>query len=65
VFWAGLWLAVVTAYWQAVYGLFFPPWSRWLLPPFFGVLYGAAAWCLVLFLAVFIQRLHATISPAA
>jgi hypothetical protein len=45
-FWAGLWLAVVTAYWQAVYGLFFPSWSRWLLPPFFGVLYGAAAWCL-------------------
>jgi hypothetical protein len=44
-FWAGLWLAVVAAFWEPVYGRFFAPWSRWLLPPFFGALYGGAAWC--------------------
>jgi len=34
VFWLGLWLWVVSTFWQSVYGHVFPAWSRWLLPPF-------------------------------
>jgi hypothetical protein len=30
-------------FWDAVYGSVFPAWSRWLLPLWFGVLFGAAA----------------------
>lgn len=41
---AGLWLAFGSVlYWDAVYRHVFPGWSRWLLPPWMGTLFGAAA----------------------
>jgi hypothetical protein len=43
VFWAGLWLWVVTTFWGAIYSQFFAAWSRWCLPIAFGLGYGAAA----------------------
>lgn len=43
IFWFGLWLWVVTAYWWAVYAHVFPPWSRWYLPAFQAVLTAAVA----------------------
>ncbi len=43
VFWAGIWLWVVTTFWDAIYSQFFAAWSRWYLPIGFGLGYGAAA----------------------
>jgi hypothetical protein len=41
---AVLWFAVGTiTYWDAVYAHVFPAWSRWLLPFWFGAVFGAAA----------------------
>lgn len=31
------------AFWDDVYGLLFPAWARWLLPPFYGLLFAAIA----------------------
>ena len=44
VVYATLWGVVASfVYWDAVYSAIFPAWSRWLLPPWFGLLFGAAA----------------------
>ncbi len=41
---AALWGGVAATYfWDSVYRAVFPEWSRWLLPPGFGVLYGLLA----------------------
>ncbi len=44
VVYAALWGVVASfVYWDAVYSAIFPAWSRWMLPPWFGLLFGAAA----------------------
>jgi hypothetical protein len=43
VVWGGLWLWVVSVFWDAVYRFVFRPWSRWLLPIVMAVLFGLAA----------------------
>ena len=44
VVYATLWGTFASVYfWDAVYKLVFPSWSRWLLPVGYGVLYGAVA----------------------
>jgi hypothetical protein len=41
---AALWGAFGSVYfWDSVYKAVFPTWSRWLLPPGFGLLFGAVA----------------------
>jgi len=50
---AVLWFAVGSVtYWDAVYSHVFPAWSRWVLPFWFGVVFGAAA---LLFWAVSVR----------
>lgn len=38
IFWFGLWLWVITVYWESVYAFVFPSWSRWYLPALQAVL---------------------------
>ncbi len=39
---AAIWFAFGSLlFWEEVYGRLFPAWSRWLLPAFYGVLFGA------------------------
>ena len=41
---AALWGVFASTYfWDSVYRAVFPPWSRWLLPPGFGLAYGLLA----------------------
>jgi len=43
VFFTALW-GILAAYyfWDPVYGFFFPEWSRWLIPPVYGLLFSVA-----------------------
>jgi hypothetical protein len=44
VFFAAIWGIVACGYfWQPVYHYFFPEWSRWVLPPLYGLLFGCAS----------------------
>jgi len=40
IFWVLIWLAMVLFFWEPVYHYVFPSWSRWILPPLFGILFG-------------------------
>jgi hypothetical protein len=42
-YWFGLWLWVVTDFWESVYRYVFSSWSRWYLPPAQALLAGAVA----------------------
>lgn len=46
VFWLGVWMTVHTLYWEPVYSHVFPAWSRWVIPPVYGLGFAgaAAAW---------------------
>jgi hypothetical protein len=41
--WAGMWLAVLVAYWQPVYRYLFPSHLRWFLPVLFGLGFALAS----------------------
>lgn len=43
VFWFGVWMTVHTLYWEPVYSHVFPAWSRWVIPPVYGLGFGALA----------------------
>jgi hypothetical protein len=46
VFWFGVWLAMAVVFWDRVYGHVFPGWSRWVIPPVYGLGFAgvAAGW---------------------
>ena len=44
VLWFGIWLWVVIVFWESVYSLVFPAWSRWYLPAAQSALTTGAAW---------------------
>jgi len=39
IFWSSLWTWGLVTFWDSVYHYVFPVWSRWLIPPTFGLLY--------------------------
>jgi hypothetical protein len=39
VFWFGMWIWMVTGFWEAVYRFVFPGWARWVIPPVYGLLF--------------------------
>ncbi len=42
-FWLAVWTTMHLVFWERVYSHVFPAWSRWIIPPFFGVAYAALA----------------------
>jgi hypothetical protein len=43
VFWFGVWMAVHTLYWEQVYSHVFPAWSRFVIPPVYGLGFAGVA----------------------
>jgi hypothetical protein len=44
VFWFAMWLVMTSGlFWDSVYHYVFPAWARWLIPPVYGLLFGAVA----------------------
>lgn len=41
IFWSALWTWVLCYFWDSVYCYFFPEWTRWLIPPVYGLLFAA------------------------
>jgi hypothetical protein len=46
-FWFGMWMGMVTGFWEPVYRFVFPGWARWLIPPVYGLLFTGV--CLLFF----------------
>ncbi len=45
IFWFAMWLVMTSGmFWESVYHYVFPAWARWLIPPGYGLLFGAVAW---------------------
>ncbi len=44
-FWFGMWMWMVTGFWEPVYRFVFPGWARWVIPPVYGLLFTGV--CLV------------------
>ncbi|HVP12961.1 MAG TPA: hypothetical protein VMV94_17435 [Phycisphaerae bacterium] len=42
-FWFAVWALMSSCFWDAVYHYVFPHWARWVIPPVYGVLFGAVA----------------------
>ena len=42
-FWFGVWMAVHTLYWEQVYSHVFPAWSRFVIPPAYGLGFAGVA----------------------
>jgi hypothetical protein len=43
VFWFGVWMAVHALYWERVYSHVFPAWSRFVIPPVYGLGFAGVA----------------------
>lgn len=43
-FWFIVWMLMCIYFWEPVYHYVFPGWSRWLIPPVYGVGFGLIAW---------------------
>jgi len=51
IFWGLLWLSMSTFFWEPVYHYVFPEWSRWFIPPLYGIFFGIVGfffWWIVL-----------------
>ncbi len=42
-FWFVVWILMSLYFWEPVYHYVFPPWSRWLIPPVYAILFALAA----------------------
>ncbi len=42
-FWFVVWLVMCIYFWEPVYQYVFPSWSRWLIPPAYGILFALIA----------------------
>jgi len=42
IFWGTLWAYVLWSWWELAYRYVFPSWARWLVPPSYGLIYGAS-----------------------
>jgi hypothetical protein len=40
-FWFMIWILMSSLFWDSVYQYVFPSWARWLIPPFYGMMFGA------------------------
>jgi len=52
-FWCLIWLCMSSFFWESVYHFVFPQWARWIIPPFYGVMFGLISlffWKLALYL---------------
>ena len=43
-FWGLVWLVMAALFWTPVYHYVFPEWMRWLIPPIYGLGFGALGW---------------------
>lgn len=41
-FWFLIWLILVILFWESVFHYIFPDWSRWIIPPVFGLIFTSA-----------------------
>lgn len=41
IFWSALWTCVFYNFWESIYHYFFAEWTRWLIPPVYGLLFAA------------------------
>jgi hypothetical protein len=39
IYWAAVWMLMVSFFWGPVYKYVFPEWARWLIPPVYGLLF--------------------------
>jgi hypothetical protein len=42
ILWFLIWLIMVSVFWEPVYHYVFPSWSRWIIPPVYGVFFALA-----------------------
>jgi len=40
-FWFLIWMMMSSFFWEPVYHYVFPGWARWIVPPVYGILFGA------------------------